>query len=29
MYCDDFDFKGLLYWYDEIERLEKLRKPKK
>lgn len=29
MYCDDFDFKGLWYWYQEVERIEKLRKPKK
>jgi len=28
MYCDDFDFQGLMYWYKEYIRLEKLRKPK-
>ena len=27
MYCDDFDFKGINYWYDELIRIEKM-KPK-
>lgn len=27
MYCDDFDFEGLVYWYDELLRIDKT-KPK-
>ena len=23
MYCDDFDYNGLLYWYDELVRINK------
>jgi hypothetical protein len=26
MYVDDFDFQGIIFWYKEFERLEKLRK---
>lgn len=26
MYCDDFDFKGLIYWYDELVRINKKNK---
>jgi hypothetical protein len=28
MYCDDFDFKGILYWYNELLRLDNLRNKK-
>jgi len=27
MYVDDYDFEGIIYWYDELVRIEKL-KPK-
>jgi hypothetical protein len=23
MYCDDFDFQGLKYWYDEVKLIDK------
>jgi hypothetical protein len=23
MYCDDLDFQGLLYWYKEVEEIDK------
>jgi hypothetical protein len=23
MYCDDYDFKGIVYWYDELVRIDK------
>jgi len=23
MYCDDFDFLGLKYWYDEVIKIDK------
>lgn len=26
MYCDDYDFQGLFYWYDELIRINKLNK---
>lgn len=29
MYCDNFDFQGLLYWYDELLRMDKESKNKK
>ena len=29
MFCDDYDFKGLVYWYNELLRIEKLAKAKK
>jgi hypothetical protein len=29
MYCDSFDFEGLLYWYDELIRMDKESKKKK
>lgn len=28
MYCDDFDYKGLVYWYDELVRIDKEYKKK-
>lgn len=29
MFVDDYDFKGLIYWYDELVRINKLLKNKK
>jgi hypothetical protein len=30
MYCDDLDFQGLLYWYNEVEEIDKnVKKQKK
>ena len=23
MYCDDYDFEGLMYWYNEVVRINK------
>jgi hypothetical protein len=23
MYCDDFDFQGITYWYDEVKKIDK------
>lgn len=23
MFCDDYDFKGLVFWYDELSRINK------
>jgi len=28
MYCDDLDFKGLIYWYDEVKEIVRLSKIK-
>jgi hypothetical protein len=28
MYCDDYDFKGLVFWYDELIRINKQIKEK-
>lgn len=28
MYVDDVDFQGIIYWYEECERLNKLRNKK-
>ena len=28
MFCDDFDFKGLIYWYSELRRIDKEMKQK-
>ena len=29
MFVDDYDFKGLIYWYDELLRIEKQMKKSK
>lgn len=29
MFCDDFDFNGIVYWYNELVRLDKIAKAKK
>jgi len=28
MFCDDLDFQGLSYWYDEIVRINKMNEQK-
>ena len=28
MYVDHIDFKGIIYWYDELVRIEKMNKKK-
>lgn len=29
MFVDDYDFKGLIYWYDELIRIDKQMKKNK